>query len=123
MSKKKNKIIKADTIITSHINADFDAIASMLAAQKLYPDSLIIFPGSQEKNLRNFFINSTSYLFNMADPKSIDFSKTSKLVLVDTRQRKRLSHVSRAIDKKNIEIISSELFYSLCEFLLLYYIK
>ena len=41
------------TIITTHVNADFDAIASMLAAQKLYPDALVVFPGSQEKNLKN----------------------------------------------------------------------
>ena len=102
---KKKRTVKTDTIITSHINADFDAIASMLAAQKLYPDSTIIFPGSQEKSLRNFFINSTSYLFNMAGPNSIDFSQTSKLVIVDTRQKNRLTHVSRVLDKKNIEII------------------
>ena len=81
---KKKKLIKAMTIITSHVNADFDAIASMLAAQKLYPGSIIIFPGSQEKSLRDFFISSTSYLFNMADPGSIDYSKVSRLVLVDT---------------------------------------
>ncbi|WP_246804072.1 DHH family phosphoesterase [Desulfosarcina cetonica] len=37
------------TIITSHVNADFDAMASMLAAQKLYPDAKVVFPGSQEK--------------------------------------------------------------------------
>ena len=41
------------TIITTHVNADFDALASMLAAQKLYPDALVVFPGSQEKNLKN----------------------------------------------------------------------
>ena len=105
---KKNKTIKADTIITSHINADFDAIASMLAAQKLYPGSVIIFPGSQEKNLRDFFISSTSYLFNMADPASIDFSQTSKLVIVDTRQKSRLPQVSELLDKKDIKIWSDK---------------
>jgi len=88
------------TIITSHINADFDAIASMLAAQKLYPDSVIIFPGSQEKNLRDFFINSMSYLLNMADVGTTDFSQTKRLVLVDTRQKTRLPHVSFLIDQK-----------------------
>jgi len=101
---KKNKTLTAKTIITSHINADFDAIASMLAAQKLYPDSVIIFPGSQEKSLRDFFISSTSYLFNMADPASIDFSLTSKLVIVDTKQKSRLTHVSRLLNKKQIQI-------------------
>jgi len=76
----------------------------MLAAQKLYPDSIIIFPGSQEKNLRDFFISSTSYLFNMADPGSIDFSHTLKLVLVDTRQKSRLPQVSELLNKKDIKI-------------------
>ncbi|CCK80169.1 CBS domain-containing protein [Desulfobacula toluolica] len=101
---KKNKTITAETIITSHINADFDAIASMLAAQKLYPNSIIVFPGSQEKNLRDFFISSTSYLFNMADPGSIDFSQTLRLVIVDTRQTSRLPQVSDLLRKKDIKI-------------------
>ncbi len=101
---KKKKLTQAGTIITSHVNADFDAIASMLAAQKLYPDSVIIFPGSQEKSLRDFFISSTSYLFNMADQASIDFSKTTRLVLVDTRQKNRLPQVKDLLSKNNLKI-------------------
>lgn len=101
---KKNQSIRANTIITSHINADFDAIASMLAAQKLYPDSIIIFPGSQEKNLRDFFISSTSYLFNMADPKSIDYSSIKKLVLVDTKQKRRIPQVAPLLNNKDLII-------------------
>ena len=101
---KKNRFITADTIITSHVNADFDAIAAMLAAQKLYPDSVIIFPGSQEKNLRDFFISATSYLFNMAEPSSIDFSATRRLVVVDTRQKNRLPHVSQLLEKTDLVI-------------------
>ncbi len=101
---KKNKVQPVHTIITSHVNADFDAIASMLAAQKLYPDGVIIFPGSQEKNLRDFFIRSTSYLFNMADPATIDFSTVSTLVLVDTRQKNRLPQVADLLEKKEIQI-------------------
>ncbi|NNL43224.1 MAG: polya polymerase, partial [Desulfobacterales bacterium] len=92
------------TIITSHINADFDAIASMLAAQKLYPDSLVVFPGSQEKNLRNFFIESMVYLFNMANIKDIDFSKVTKLVLVDTRQPNRIGKLSLLLKQKDLDI-------------------
>ena len=30
-------------IITSHIQTDFDALGSMLAAKILYPDALIVF--------------------------------------------------------------------------------
>jgi len=92
------------TIITSHINADFDAIASMLAAQKLYPDSLVVFPGSQEKNLRNFFIESMVYLFNMANIKDIDFSNVKRLVLVDTRLPNRIGKLSLLLKQPDLDI-------------------
>ncbi|MGD2023864.1 MAG: CBS domain-containing protein, partial [Desulfobacterales bacterium] len=92
------------TIITTHVNADFDALASMLAAQKLYPDGLVVFPGSQEKNLKNFFINSMAYLFNMAEIGDIDFKKVKRLVLVDTRQPSRIGKLSRLLKRKDVEI-------------------
>ncbi len=94
-----NSYIITDTIITSHVNSDFDSVASMLAAQKLYPRSVVIFPGSQEKSLRDFFISSMSYLFNMATPSSIDFSSVKRLVLVDTRQPNRVPAVAELIDR------------------------
>lgn len=92
------------TVITTHINADFDALASMLAAQKLYPDALVIFPGSQEKNLKNFFINSMAYLFNMVDINRIDFDSISRLVLVDTRQTGRIGRLAEVLGKPGLEI-------------------
>lgn len=94
--------IKTHTIITSHVNSDFDSVASMLAAQKLYPDSVVIFPGSQEKSLRDFFISSMSYLFNMASPSAIDFSSVQTLVVVDTRQKHRVPAVAELLERIRI---------------------
>ena len=52
--KKKDKQIKKSDpekvhteIITTHINADFDALASMIAAKRLYPEATLVFSGSQ----------------------------------------------------------------------------
>ena len=104
MRNKPKQESKKLTIITTHVNADFDALASMLAAQKLYPDALVVFPGSQEKNLKNFFINSMAYLFNMADIGKIDFNQVQRLVLVDTRQPSRIGRLSRLLKRKDIEI-------------------
>lgn len=102
---KKSVLSKKDlTVITTHINADFDALASMLAAQKLYPDALVVFPGSQEKNLRNFFIKSMVYLFNMAEIKDIDFSDLKRLVLVDTRQAGRIGKLASLLERPDLEI-------------------
>ena len=104
MPRSQNQKPNGLTIITTHVNADFDALASMLAAQKLYPDALVVFPGSQEKNLKNFFINSMAYLFNMADIGNIEFAKVKRLVLVDTRQPSRIGKLSKLLKRKDIEI-------------------
>jgi len=91
-------------VITTHINADFDALSSMVAAKKLYPDATLVFPGSQEKNLRNFFLHSMSYLFNFSRIKEIDLDQVKRLILVDTRQRSRIGKFVKLLDKKDIDI-------------------
>ncbi len=92
------------TVITAHANADFDALAAMIAASKLYGDAVLIFPGSQEKNLRNFYIQSTTYLFNFKAFKDIDPSEVELLVVVDTRQKSRLEHVRPLLDRPGLAI-------------------
>lgn len=91
-------------IITTHINADFDALSSMIAAKKLYPDAALVFPGSQEKNLRNFFLHSLSYLFNFTKLKQVDFDHIKRLILVDTRQKSRIGKFAKLLDRKDIDI-------------------
>ena len=93
-----------EKVITTHINADFDALASMIAAQKLYPEATLVFPGSQEKNIRNFFLHSTSYIFNSTKMKKIDLAQVKMLILVDTRQRSRIGNFAQLVDNDNVEI-------------------
>ena len=93
-----------EEVITTHVNADFDALASMLAASKLYPEASLAFPGSQEKNLRNFFLNSTFYLLNITKIKEIDIDAVKRLILVDTRQRGRIGDFARVADREDVEI-------------------
>ncbi|MDY6988864.1 MAG: CBS domain-containing protein [Thermodesulfobacteriota bacterium] len=92
------------TVITSHINADFDAFASMLAAKKLYPDAFVAFPGSQEKNLRDFYVKSMAYMYNIVKLKDIDLDAVERLVLVDTRQASRIGDFAKIIDRPDLEI-------------------
>ena len=104
MAEKENHEDAALTVITTHVNADYDALACMLAAQKLYPEALVVFPGSHEKTLRNFFIQSMIYLFNLEEIKEIDFSRIRRLVLVDTRQPDRIGNFSALLDREDLEI-------------------
>jgi len=92
------------TVITSHINADFDAFASMLAAKKLYPEALVAFPGSQEKNLRDFYVKSMAYMYNIVKLKDIDLDAVDRLVLVDTRQASRIGHFAKIVGRPDLEI-------------------
>ena len=91
-------------IITTHYNADFDALSSMVAAKKLYPDALLVFPGSQEKSVRDFLIHSTAYFLDIAKPKDLDYDAVDTLILVDTKQRKRIGELARVLDNKNLTV-------------------
>jgi tRNA nucleotidyltransferase (CCA-adding enzyme) len=77
-------------VITTHLNADFDALASMVAAKKLYPQALLVFPGSQEGNLRDFFIRSSFYFLDFTRARNVDPEEIKRLILVDTRQASRI---------------------------------
>ncbi len=91
-------------VITSHINADFDSLSSMVAAKKLYPDATLVFPGSQEKTLRDFLIHSTLYLFDIAKLKKIDPDSLDTLILVDTRDRTRIGDLARMTENGKVTI-------------------
>ncbi len=92
------------TVITTHINADFDAFASMLAAKKLYPDALVVFPGSQERNLRDFFVKSMVYMYNIVKIKDVDLKAVDRLVLVDTRQASRIGKFAAIVNRPGLEV-------------------
>ncbi|MFH7325423.1 CBS domain-containing protein [Desulfurivibrio sp. C05AmB] len=91
-------------LITTHINADFDALASMVAAKKLYPEAILAFAGAQEKNLRDFFSQSVEYLYDFQRLKNIPFKEVKRLIVVDTRQASRLGTIAECLANPGLEI-------------------
>ncbi len=91
-------------VITTHLNADFDALASMVAAKRIYPDAQLVFPGSQEKNLREFFIKSTLISFPFARVKDIDVDAVERLILVDIKMKGRLGPLDKVASRKDVEL-------------------
>jgi tRNA nucleotidyltransferase (CCA-adding enzyme) len=89
-------------IITSHINADFDSLASMVAAKKLYPGAQIVFPGSQEKKLRDFI--EAFRPVEIKRIKDIDLSKVTRLIMVDTKIPSRIGPFVELLSRKGIKI-------------------
>ncbi|MCL4477435.1 MAG: CBS domain-containing protein [Nitrospirae bacterium] len=84
-------------IITSHTNADFDAFASMMAAGKLYPDAWIVFPGSQEKKVRDFI--SAFQPVEIRRVKDVDLLKVKRLIIVDTKSPERIGPFAELVSK------------------------
>jgi tRNA nucleotidyltransferase (CCA-adding enzyme) len=89
-------------IITSHVNADFDSLASMVAAKKLYPDAEIVFPGSQEKKLRDFI--EAFQPVEIKRLKDIELSKVTKLIIVDTKSPGRIGPLAKLLSNKGIRV-------------------
>lgn len=91
-------------VITTHVNADFDCLGAMVAAKKLYPDALMVFPGSQEKSMRDFFFKTTGYLPALTRLKDIDLSRIARLILVDCRHSSRIGRLAEVAKRPGVEI-------------------
>src|SRR5512143_984676 len=91
-------------VITSHTNADFDALASMVAAKKLYPEATLVFPGSQEKSMRDFFLESTFYAVEAKRLKNVDVDSITRLIIVDNRNPARLGKLAGALGRPGVSV-------------------
>jgi tRNA nucleotidyltransferase (CCA-adding enzyme) len=90
-------------LITSHANADFDALAAMAAAKKLYPYAELAFGGSAEAGVREFLSLHGEWL-QVKPAKEIELKKIKRLILVDTREAHRLGDFRELVEKPDLEI-------------------
>ncbi|MGM0681512.1 MAG: CBS domain-containing protein, partial [Thermodesulfobacteriota bacterium] len=73
------------------------------AAKKLYPEAIMSFSGSQEKNVRRF-LNNSDLIYDFQRQKNIDLSRVARLIVVDTRQPSRLGNFIKCLDNPGIEV-------------------
>lgn len=71
-------------LIVTHEHADFDAIASLLAAHKLYPQAVPVLPRSVNRNVRNFL---TLYrdAFPFVRPEELTRRRAARVIVVDSQ--------------------------------------
>jgi tRNA nucleotidyltransferase (CCA-adding enzyme) len=91
-------------LITTHINADFDCLGSMIAARRLYPGAAMVFPGGQERTLREFFLKSAQYAFDFQKLKDIDLDQVDRLILVDVRQSSRIGPLDKLANRPGLTL-------------------
>jgi len=89
-------------IITSHNALDFDGLAAMVAAGKIYPSATQVFSGTLSKNVKKFMALYKDSL-NIKYPKEIDFNKVSRMIVVDTANVNRLGHLKELAARKGVD--------------------
>lgn len=88
------------TLITCHSNADWDALASMVSLRLLYPDSILLFPGSMEPGITKYFNEVLSLQHVFKTPREVDPASIRRLVLADTQQYGRVPHVHAFVERE-----------------------
>lgn len=90
-------------VITSHINADFDTFASMVAAKKLYPEARLVFSGSLEKGLRDA-LDTLRPPAAIDKIKDIDLKKITRIILVDVSHPGRIGPFADVVKRPGVEV-------------------
>ena len=89
-------------VITAHLNADFDALASAIAARKLYPGAAIVFPGSLERRVRDFV--DAFQPVEIRKIKDIPLDQVTRLIVVDTKHPDRIGPFKELLSKPGVKI-------------------
>jgi tRNA nucleotidyltransferase (CCA-adding enzyme) len=84
--------MRAETIIATHTSTDFDALASMLAARRLYPGSAVVLQPMLARNVREFTRLYADEL-DLAEAATIERSRIRRLVVVETVDASRLGEL------------------------------
>ena len=64
-------------LITTHINTDFDGLAAMVAALRLYPGAVAALPGAEERHVRDF-MKSSAWAFDIKRAGEIDLDEVER---------------------------------------------
>lgn len=88
-------------LITTHLNADFDGLASMVAARKLYPGAILVLPAGAQESVRSFL---AVHDLGLARLKEVDLNAVTRLVLVDTHESSRLGPLQALCGRPGLSI-------------------
>src|SRR5660397_295531 len=109
MMNAKPGYTKAKSLVTTHQNADFDALAGTVAAHRLYPESRIVFPGAMNRNVRDFVSLHYEDL-PVLELRRLDMDSVERLVVVDTDDKERILSLIHISEPTRLRRISYAVF-------------
>lgn len=89
-------------VIATHSNADFDGLASMVAAHKLFPEAKMVLPAGGQETVRNFL---SAHDLGLTKLKELDLTQVTRLVLVDTQDADRIGALKSCLDNPSVEVV------------------
>ncbi|MGB2953491.1 MAG: CBS domain-containing protein [Gaiellaceae bacterium] len=90
--------MRAEEVIATHGNTDFDAFAAMLAVRRLYPGAVVCLAGSLNRNVREFYRLHADEL-ELVDASRLEPAAIRRLIVVETVHASRLGELeSVALD-------------------------
>jgi tRNA nucleotidyltransferase (CCA-adding enzyme) len=97
--------MRADEVIATHTNTDFDAFASLLAARRLYPGATACIAGSLNRNVREFYRLHADEL-QLVEASRLELDRIRRLVVVETVHAARLAELEKvALDPRVEKIV------------------
>ncbi len=88
------------TLVVSHEHADFDALASLVAATKLFPGSVFVQPASVGREVHPYLALHRDR-FEGVPLAAVQFAEVEELVIVDVRSKARLAHIAPLLERLN----------------------
>jgi len=85
--------MRAETVVATHTNTDFDAFAAMLAARHLYPGAVVCLAGSLNRNVREFYRLHADELDFVVDASRLELEAVRRLIVVETVHASRLGEL------------------------------
>src|ERR1044072_8979292 len=82
--------MRAETVVATHTNTDFDAFAATLAARRLYPGSIVCLAGSLNRNVREFYRLHADELDFVVEASRLELDAVRRLIVVETVHAGRL---------------------------------
>jgi len=84
--------MRAEQVIATHGNTDFDAFGAMLAARLLYPDAVVAV-ATLNRNVRDFYRLHADELGAVSDVSRLELAAIRRLIVVEAASASRLGEL------------------------------
>src|SRR6476619_1245319 len=94
--------MRAEQVIATHGNTDFDAFGAMLAARLLYPGAVVAI-GTLNRNVRDFYRLHADELGAVAEVGRLELDAIRRLIVVEVSSASRLGELEKVALDPTVE--------------------